>query len=161
MTAASSDAGRGSSPSDAGRGSSPPQFDDLKVGDQIPVLSKVVKREDVKAYADASGDQNPLHQDDNFARSVGFPGIIAHGMFTMAHLTSALTKWLGDPAALKRIKVQFRAVVYMDETIEAGGTIRSLDPKTKRAELDVWVRLDRAGEAEHPIKNATAEVQLT
>ena len=136
-------------------------FDDVKVGDEIPVLSKVVKREDVKAYADASGDQNPLHQDDNFARSVGFPGIIAHGMFTMAHLASAITSWAGDPAALKRITVQFRAVVYMDETIEAGGTIVELDPTTRRAILDVWVRLERAGEVEQPIKNAVAEVRLT
>jgi len=136
------------------------RFDDVKVGDEIPVLAKVVKREDVKAYADASGDQNPLHQDDNFARSVGFPGIIAHGMFTMAHLTTCLTTWLGDPDALKRIKVQFRAVVYMDETIEAGGTIASLDPGTRRATLDVWVRLERAGEVEEPIKNSGAEVQL-
>src|SRR5918992_957218 len=102
------------------------RFDDVKVGDELPSLSKVVKREDVKAYADASGDQNPLHQDDAFAQSVGFPGIIAHGMFTMAHLTSALTKWLGDPAALKGVSVQFRAVVYMDETIEAGGTVAEL-----------------------------------
>jgi acyl dehydratase len=120
----------------------------------------VVKREDVKAYADASGDQNPLHQDDNFARSVGFPGIIAHGMFTMAHLATALTRWAGDPAALKRIKVQFRAVVYMDETIEAGGTISSLDPSTRRATVDLWVRLHRAGEVEQPIKNAEAELQF-
>ena len=137
------------------------RFDDVKVGDEIPVHSKVVKREDVKAYADASGDQNPLHQDDNFARSVGFPGIIAHGMFTMAHLATCITTWTGDPAALKRIKVQFRAVVYMDETIEAGGTISALDPATKRATLDVWVRLERAGELEQPIKNATAEVQVS
>ncbi len=136
------------------------RFDDVKVGEEIPVLSKVVKREDVKAYADASGDQNPLHQDDNFARSVGFPGIIAHGMFTMAHLTSALAKWLGDPAALKSIGVQFRAVVFMDETIEAGGKVAELDPEAKRATLDVWVRVERAGVTEYPIKNSTAEVEL-
>jgi acyl dehydratase len=136
------------------------RFEDLKVGDELPKYSKVVKREDVKAYADASGDQNPLHQDDNFARSVGFPGIIAHGMFTMAHLATALTRWAGDPAALKRIKVQFRAVVYMDETIEAGGTISSLDPSTRRATVDLRVRLHRAGEVEQPIKNAEAELQF-
>ena len=136
-------------------------FDDLKVGDEIPVKSKAVRREDVKAYADASGDQNPLHQDDSFAKMVGFPGIIAHGMFTMAHLTSTVTAWLGDPAALERIRVQFRAVVYMDETIEAGGTITELDPETKRATLDVWVRLERAGEVKRPIKNAVAEVHLS
>src|SRR5438046_10749031 len=119
------------------------RFDQVKAGDQIRVCSKVVKREDVKAYADASGDQNPLHQDDNFARSVGFPGIIAHGMFTMAHLATALTRWAGDPAALRRIKVQFRAVVYMDETIEAGDTISALDPETKTRTVDIRGRLNR------------------
>ena len=135
-------------------------FDDVKVGDEIPVVAKVVKREEVKAYADASGDQNPLHQDDAFAQSVGFPGIIAHGMFTMAHLTSTLMRWVGDPAALKAVEAQMRAVVFMDETIEAGGTIAGLDPETKRARLDVWVRVERNGVTEYPIKNSTAEVEL-
>ncbi len=135
-------------------------FDDLKVGDEIPVRSKVVKREAVKAYADASGDQNPIHQDESFAKMVGLPGIIAHGMFTMAHLSSTLTSWLGDPAALRAIDVQFRAVVEMDETIEAGGKIADLDPETRTAKLDVWVRLERAGVTEYPIKNSTAEVRL-
>jgi acyl dehydratase len=136
------------------------KFDDVKVGDEIPSLSKVVKREDVKAYADASGDQNPLHQDDSFAQSVGFPGIIAHGMFTMAHLATCVTTWLGDPEALRSIKVQFRAVVFMNETIEAGGTIRELDPETKRADLELWVRLERDGQTLYPIKNGTAQVHL-
>jgi acyl dehydratase len=136
------------------------KFDDVTVGDEIPALSKTVKREEVKAYADASGDQNPLHQDDSFARSVGFPGIIAHGMFTMAHLTKALTDWLGDPAALKRMKVQFRAVVFMDEEIVARGRIEQLDPSTRRAKLSVWVEVDRAGDRQLPIKNSEAEVEL-
>jgi acyl dehydratase len=136
------------------------RFDQVKVGDEIPSLSKVVSREDVKAYAHASGDQNPLHQDDNFARSVGFPGIIAHGMFTMAHLTTALTDWLGDPGALKRMKVQFRAVVFMDEEIVARGRIEELDPTSRRARLSLWVEVDRAGERQLPIKNSEAEVEL-
>src|SRR5438046_8954775 len=134
------------------------RFDQVKAGDQIRVCSKVVKREDVKAYADASGDQNPLHQDDNFARSVGFPGIIAHGMFTMAHLTTALTRWLGDPTALKGVKVQFRAVVFMDETIEAGGRVIERDRATKRATLQVWAQAGRAGLRESPIKHPRAGV---
>jgi acyl dehydratase len=136
------------------------RFEEVKVGDEIPSLSKVVKREEIKAYADASGDQNPLHQDDNFARSVGFPGIIAHGMFTMAHLTKALTDWLGDPGALKRMKVQFRAVVFMDEEMVAKGRILELEPSSKRAKLSVWVEVDRAGERQLPIKNSEAEVEL-
>ena len=136
------------------------RFDDLDVGQEVFSSPKVVKREDVKAYADASGDQNPLHQDDAFARSVGFPGIIAHGMFSMAHLTSALTGWLGDPGALKRIKVQFRAPVFMDETLVAKGRIQSVDPSTRRAVLSVWAEVDRAGERVLPIKNSEAVVQL-
>ena len=140
--------------------SAPVRFDQVKAGDQIPVYSKVVKREDVKAYADASGDQNPLHQDDNFARSVGFPGIIAHGMFSMAHLVNALTRWAGDPGALTSIKVQFRAVVFMDETLVAGGEVVAKDDSTRRVRLSVWTEVDRAGQRVLPIKNSEAELQL-
>jgi acyl dehydratase len=133
---------------------------DVRVGDHIPVLAKVVRREDVKAYADASGDQNPLHQDDAFARSVGFPGIIAHGMFTMAHVVTALTDWLGDPGALKSIEVQFRAVVYMDETLTAGGEITEVDEARRRATLSVWAAVERDGRQVLAIKNSRAEVEL-
>jgi acyl dehydratase len=136
------------------------RFEEMSVGDEIPSLSKIVKREEVKAYADASGDQNPLHQDDAFARSVGFPGIIAHGMFTLALLTKALTDWLGDPGALLQLKVQFRAVVFMDETLVAKGRIEELDPATRHARLSVWAEVDRAGERALPIKNGTAVVRL-
>ncbi len=136
------------------------RFQDVQVGDELPAVSKVVKREDVKAYADASGDQNPLHQDDAFAQSVGFPGIIAHGMFSMAHVTKAVTDWLGDPGALKRMHVQFRAVVFMDETLVARGRIESLDSANRRARLSLWAEVHRDGETVLPIKNSEAEVEL-
>jgi acyl dehydratase len=136
-------------------------FGDVDVGQEVFSASKVVKREDVKAYADASGDQNPLHQDDEFARSVGFPGIIAHGMFSMAHLVTALKDWVGDPAALRSIKVQFRAVVYMDETLVARGRVASRDEAGRRVTLDVWAELERDGRTVQAIKNSTAVVQLS
>lgn len=136
------------------------RLQDLEVGTDIPSSSKVVRREDVKAYADASGDQNPLHQDDAFARSVGFPGIIAHGMFTMAHLTKTLTDWVGDPAALKRLRVQFRAVVFMDETIVARGRVEAVDGASGRARLSVWTEVHRDGQVLFPIKNGEAELEL-
>ena len=136
-------------------------FDDVDVGQEVFSAPKVVKREDVKAYADASGDQNPLHQDDEFARSVGFPGIIAHGMFSMAHLVTALKDWVGDPAALRSIKVQFRAVVYMDETLVARGRVASRDEAGRRVTLDVWAELERDGRTVQAIKNSTAVVQLS
>jgi acyl dehydratase len=136
------------------------RFDDVAVGDALPDLAKVVTFEDVKAYADASGDLNPLHQDDEFARSVGFPAVIAHGMLTMAHLASCIVRWAGDTGALKRMKVQFRAPVFMGETIVAGGVVRALDAEARRAVLDVWVTVERDGAVEYPIKRSEAEVQL-
>jgi acyl dehydratase len=136
------------------------RFEDLQEGQEVFSVPKVVKREDVKSYADASGDQNPLHQDDNFARSVGFPGIIAHGMFSMAHLTTAITGWAGDPGAFRRIKVQFRAPVFMDEVLVAKGRVKALDPSTRTVTLDVSAEVDRAGETQWAIKNSEAVVQL-
>ncbi len=137
-----------------------PDFDALEVGQEVFESAKVVRREDVKAYADASGDQNPLHQDDDFARGVGFPGIIAHGMFSMAHLTKALKDWAGNPAALKSISVQFRSVVYMDETLVARGRVASKNEATKEVTLEVWEELERDGETLKPIKNSQAVVSL-
>jgi acyl dehydratase len=137
-----------------------PEFDALEVGQEVFSSEKVVRREDVKAYADASGDQNPLHQDDDFARSVGFPGIIAHGMFSMAHLTKAVKDWAVNPAALRSVDVQFRAVVYMDETIVARGKVAALDPQTKDVTLDVWAEVERDGEMVKAIKNSRAVVNL-
>jgi acyl dehydratase len=137
-----------------------PDFDALEVGQEVFESAKVVKREDVKAYADASGDQNPLHQDDSFAQSVGFPGIIAHGMFSMAHLTKSLKDWAGSPAALKSINVQFRAVVFMDETLVAKGRVASKNDATKEVTLDVWEEIERDGQRVTPIKNSQAVVSL-
>ena len=137
-----------------------PDFDALQVGQEVFESAKVIRREDVKAYADASGDQNPLHQDDDFAHGVGFPGIIAHGMFSMAHLTKALKDWAGNPASLKSISVQFRSVVYMDETLVAKGRIASKNEATKEVTLDVWEELERDGQRVTPIKNSRAVVSL-
>jgi acyl dehydratase len=136
------------------------RFEDLDVGQEVFSVPKVVRREDVKAYADASGDQNPLHQDDTFARSVGFPGIIAHGMFSMAHVAKAVTDWAGDPGALKEIKVQFRAPVFMDETLVAKGRVLALDPEARTATLSVWAEVDRAGDRVLPVKNSKVVVEL-
>jgi acyl dehydratase len=137
-----------------------PRAEDLVPGQEIPELAKVVTREAVAAYAEASGDRNPLHLDDAFARSVGFPGVIAHGMFTMAHLATCITRFLGDAGALRRLRVQFRAPVLLGETIVAGGTVRSVDPVARRAVLDVWVRVARDGRLEDAIRRGEAEVEL-
>ncbi|HYZ10982.1 MAG TPA: MaoC/PaaZ C-terminal domain-containing protein [Actinomycetota bacterium] len=137
-----------------------PSIEALEVGQEVFEAAKIVRREDVKAYADASGDQNPLHQDDEFARSVGFPGIIAHGMFSMAHLAKAVKDWVGSPAALRSLSVQFRAVVYMDETVVAKGKVAAIDPSSGDVTLDVWAEVERDGQRVLAIKNARAVVNL-
>jgi len=140
-------------------------FDSVMVGAEIPELSKVVLPTDVLAYADVSDDRNPLHLDDAFAKEAGFAGQIAHGMFTLAHLTTCLTDWLGDPAGLDSIRVLFRAPVFMGDTVVAGGTIKEVDAGTKRAVLDIWVRVDRVDrdgqeKPELAIRRSRAEVTL-
>ena len=132
----------------------------VSVGDELPELARVVTREDVKAYADAGGDQNPLHQDDAFARSLGFPGIIAHGMFTMGHMASAIVAWAGDSAAVVALSAQFRAPVFIGETIVAGGRVRSIEDRPAIAVLETWVRVERDGSTEWPVKKGEARVRL-
>jgi acyl dehydratase len=135
------------------------RFEDLEAGQELPPSSRLVTREDVRAYAEASGDHNPLHRDDEVARAAGFDRVVAHGMYTMGTLASWLVDWLGDSDALLRLHVHFRAPVLVDETIECGGRVRSLDPQTRTAVLEVWVRLERDGATEWPIRKSEAEVR--
>jgi acyl dehydratase len=133
-------------------------FGSLAVGDLLPELERVVSREDVKSYADASGDQNPLHQDDVFARSVGFDSIIAHGMFTMGHMASCASAWMGESGQITRISAQFRAPVMIGERIVAGGRVRAIDADHRTVTLDLWVTIERDGTTQWPIKRGAAEV---
>lgn len=136
------------------------RFEDLRVNAELPSLSRTVIREDVRAYADVGGDQNPLHQDDDVARSVGFPGIIAHGMFTMGHLATCVAAWAGGPANILRLSAQFRAPVFMGEEIVAGGRVRAIDDDTRTATVELWVTVDRDGSTEFAIRKGEAEVRF-
>jgi acyl dehydratase len=100
--------------------SSPPA-----VGTQLPEQVYRVTRADLVRYAGASGDFNPIHWSDRIATSVGLPGVIAHGMFTMALAGRAVTDWTGDPAALLEYQVRFgRPVVVPDDDTGAEVTVR-------------------------------------
>jgi acyl dehydratase len=135
------------------------RFEELEVGQELPRSSRSVTREDVIAYAKASGDHNPLHLDDEVARAAGFDRVIAHGMYTMGTLASWLVEWLGDPSALIRLHVNFRAPVLVEENIVCGGRVRSLDPDRRVAVLEVWVTLERDGVTEWPIRKSEAEIR--
>lgn len=79
----------------------------INVGDVIAERVFWIDRELLKKYADASGDQNPIHQDEAFAKSVGLPDVIAHGMLTMALAGKFLSDWAGGPAAVKEFSARF------------------------------------------------------
>lgn len=137
-----------------------PSVRDVTVRSDLPSLSRVVTREDVKAYADAGGDQNPLHQDETVARAAGFPGIVAHGMFTMGHLAACVSRWAGGPERIRRLTAQFRAPVYMGEEIVAAGRVKAVDVERGVALIECWVSVVRDGQTESPIKRGEAEVLL-
>jgi meromycolic acid (3R)-3-hydroxyacyl-[acyl-carrier protein] dehydratase HadB len=139
---------------------SPRRLKDVRAGESLPELIRVVTSEDVRAYAEAGGDRNPLHLDDSVAQAAGFPGIIAHGMFTMGHLASCIARWAGDPAAVLALSAQFRAPVFMGDRIVAGGRVRAVDDEQRTATIDAWVSVERGGATVWPIKRAEAVVQL-
>jgi meromycolic acid (3R)-3-hydroxyacyl-[acyl-carrier protein] dehydratase HadB len=127
-------------------------------GDELPPIARVVTREDVAAYAEASGDRNPLHLDDDAARAAGFDGVIAHGMFTMGHLATAVAGWVGQDALLRWMKVQFRSPVSMGETIVARALVRSIDAELGTVVLDASVTVEREGRREQAVRRGEVEI---
>ncbi|MFN2562482.1 MAG: MaoC family dehydratase [Jatrophihabitans sp.] len=102
----------------------------VSVGDEIAAREFPISRADLVRYAGASGDFNPIHWNERFAKSVGLPDVIAHGMFTMATAIRVVTDWTGDPGAVLEYSVRFtRPVVVPDPdgaTLTVGGSVRSI-----------------------------------
>jgi acyl dehydratase len=92
----------------------------IAIGTTLEEKVFFVDRALLKAYADASGDQNPIHQNEEFALSVGLPNVIAHGMLTMALVGNYVTQWAGGPAAVKEFSARFMkpVIVPADEKVD-------------------------------------------
>lgn len=101
----------------------------LSKGDPIELRVTPDKYVTVR-YAGASGDFNPIHIDEEFAQSVGLPGKILHGLWTMAQVARAHTDAGGGPESLKSLSVQFRGLGRMEEEITVTGTVRESDGAT-------------------------------
>ena len=99
----------------------------VQVGDTLPEVAETIERLDLVRYAGASGDFNPIHWDDEVARAVGLPGVIARGMYSMAVATRMVTAWVGDPAAVRRLKVRFSAMIEPGQTLTAKGEVADVD----------------------------------
>ena len=96
----------------------------MEAGDTLPELKVTPDRYLTVRYAGASGDFNPIHIDDDFARQVGLPGKILHGLWTMAQVARAQTEAAGGPHALRSLAVQFRGVGLPEREITVTGTVQ-------------------------------------
>ncbi|WP_151772021.1 MaoC family dehydratase [Streptomyces abyssomicinicus] len=116
-------------------------YADVEVGTELPAQVFTVTRATLVEYAGASGDFNPIHWNEKFAKEVGLPDVIAHGMFTMAEAGRVVTDWAGDPGAVVEYGVRFTKPVPVpndDEgaTIEVSGKVAvKLDDNRVRVDL--------------------------
>jgi len=112
-----------------------PSFDDVKVGDELPVHHTRLSRGDLVNYSGVSGDANPLHWDEDIAKLAGQPDVIAHGMLTMGLGAGFGSAWSGDPGAVTRYAVRLSQPAIVPAAggadIEFSGRIKSLDPATR------------------------------
>jgi acyl dehydratase len=124
-------------------------------GDQIQELRVTPDKYLTTRYAGASGDFNPIHVDPEFAKAVGLPGTILHGLYMMGLVARANAEAVGggDPRSLKRLSVQFRGMGAPETEIVVSGTVKSVDGDT------VVVDTVAAQGENQTIRNAEAEVQ--
>jgi acyl dehydratase len=127
----------------------------LEPGSAIPELSVTPDKYVPHRYAGASGDFNPIHIDPEFAKAVGLPGNILHGLYSMAQVARAATQaGGGDPRVLKRLSVQFRGMGAPEKEIKVTGTVR--ETRDGRVVVDTVAEQD----GNQIIRNAEAELEI-
>ncbi len=127
---------------------------DFQMGEQIREVKVTPDKYLTVRYAGASGDFNPIHIDEEFARAVGLPGRILHGLWTMAQVARAQTEAAGGPEHLRRLSVQFRGMGVPEQEVSVSGTVREVS--------DGRVVVDTVAEqaGKQIIRNAEAELEL-
>jgi len=125
-------------------------------GDALPELTVTPDRYLPHRYAGASGDFNPIHIDPEFAKRVGLPGNILHGLYSMAQVARAHTEAVGgDPRALRRLSVQFRGMGVPEREIAVFATV--VDAEGDR----IVTEAEAVQDGKRIIRNATAELAGT
>jgi acyl dehydratase len=126
----------------------------VKVGQELPELVKEPTTRQLVQYAGAQGDFYEIHYDQDYARSVGLPGVILHGLLKAAFLGQLVTDWIGDEATLKTFEVSYRGIDQPGRPYRCRGTVTRVDGKD--VEVEVW------GEDENgkrtTVGNATVEL---
>lgn len=126
-------------------------INDVEPGAALPPFMTTVSRTDIVKYAGAGGDFNPLHHDDELAKSIGLPSVFAMGLLHGGYLTKVLTDWAG-PAAVKRYTIRFLSPAWPGDTLVCGGSVREVSDDGVVC-CDLFVDTDRGarlieGEAE-------------
>ncbi len=129
---------------------------DFKAGDAVPELRVTPDKYLTNRYAGASGDFNPIHIDADFAKAVGLPSNILHGLYGMGLVAKAAAQGLGegDPRALKKLTVQFRGMGLPEQEIEVTGSVKEVEGNRVTVDLEA-----RQGD-NRIIRNAKAELEL-
>jgi acyl dehydratase len=125
----------------------------VKQGEPIPELRVTPDKYLPHRYAGASGDYNPIHVDPEFARQVGLPGNILHGLYTMAQVARASGEAAGDSTKLKRLSVQFRGMGFPEQEITVSGTV--VEQGDGRAVIETVAEQN----GNQIIRNARAEIE--
>ncbi|WP_433122296.1 MaoC family dehydratase [Arthrobacter koreensis] len=119
---------------------------ELQPGQEIGRSTLEVSRADLVRYAGASGDFNPIHWNERFARSVDLPGVIAHGMFTMGAAVQLVTDWIGDPGAVLDYQTRFTRPVTVEDVdgtpgavVEITGVVGAVNADNSTARIDLTV----------------------
>ena len=123
------------------------RFNDVEIGTVLPEVTMTFTRDNLVAYAHASGDMNPIHRDETFARSVGLPDVIAHGMLTMGRAIKVVTDWVSDPTAVTEYSVRMTRPVVVPAgsvgvSVTFGGKIVDLDEATRTAKIELSALFD-------------------
>jgi acyl dehydratase len=129
----------------------------VSVGDAVTPLSRQVSQEQINAYADASGDHNPIHVDPDFARSLGLPGTIAHGLLELGILADAISSWAGGSVNLRSLSCRFSKPLLPGDTIICTGRVIAVDEAEGVATLEVGASSDRG---DRVLTNGRATVRL-
>ncbi|MQY13358.1 hypothetical protein SRB5_35040 [Streptomyces sp. RB5] len=136
-------------------------YDTVSVGDELPARDIPVTRATLVRYAGASGDFNPIHWNERFAKSVGLPDVIAHGMFTMAVAARVVTDWTGDPGAVVDYGVRFtKPVVVPDDdkgaVVQVSAKVGAKNDEARTVRVDLTV----TSEGQKVLGMAKATVRL-
>jgi acyl dehydratase len=137
------------------------KYDEVEAGQEIPAVEYPVRRVNLVMYAGASGDFNPIHWNERFAKSVGLPDVIAHGMFTMAEGGRFVTDWVGDPAAVVDYGVRFSSMVVVPDDENGATLVVSGVIEEKLEDKRVLVTLTAKSGDSRVLSKARAVVQLS